>query len=87
MYKLLTFRRWSDETKHARFFFVSFAVLLLELSIENFFIFVRPALLVANSLPWLPNSCQRPLSPSEAEWCLLPHALHAEAFPTALLGV
>lgn len=40
VYKLLTFRRWNDEVRHMRGFFVTFAVLLLELGVENFFIFV-----------------------------------------------
>ena len=36
--RLLTFRRWGDEMPYARRFFVAFGFLLLELSIENFFI-------------------------------------------------
>ena len=40
VYTLLTFRRWNDEVRHMRGFLVTFAVLLLELGIENFFIFV-----------------------------------------------
>ena len=37
-FRLLTFRRWGDEMPYARRFFVAFGLLILELSIENFFI-------------------------------------------------
>ncbi len=36
--RLLTFRRWNDEMPYAKRFFVAFAILIVELYIENFFI-------------------------------------------------
>lgn len=36
--RLLTFRRWNDEMPYAKPFFVAFAILIVELYIENFFI-------------------------------------------------
>jgi hypothetical protein len=41
--KLLTFRRWDDETPYAGRFFLAFCTLLVELALENFCIFAVSA--------------------------------------------
>jgi hypothetical protein len=41
--RLLTFRRWNDETPYARPFFMAFGMLIAELYIENFFIWAVAA--------------------------------------------